>query len=178
MLIFSVSFQTLTEARKERDTKFPKCSGPFRCSRKYTRNERFRKIQTNKYRARNSSVVDQNWRDAQDTIVVVTTVSYVKRSLHQPDVGTRFREKQDQRETLQSRDIRQRHSKRRVEVKCQNRDSLKEDVCSSLACPKTFPRSVTIQEETRRCHSYFIRMISRRADIQAWSDCLSTSSKC
>ena len=30
-------------------------------------------------------------------------------------------------------------------------------VCS----PKTLPRFLTIQEETRRCHSYFIRMISR-----------------
>ena len=34
-------------------------------------------------------------------------------------------------------------------------------MCSCLACPKTFLRPLTIQEETRGCHSYFIRMISR-----------------
>ena len=28
-------------------------------------------------------------------------------------------------------------------------------------CPKTFHRSLTIQDETRDCHSYVIRMISR-----------------
>ena len=71
------------------------------------------------------------------------------------------KEKQHQREILKSRDTRQIHSKRRVDVDCQNRDSLKEDVCSCLACPKTFPRFLTIQEETRRCHSYFTRMTSR-----------------
>ena len=37
---------------------------------------------------------------------------------------------QDQREILKSRDIRQLHNRRRVEVECQNRDSLKEDVCA------------------------------------------------
>ena len=42
--------------------------------------------------------------------------------------------KQDQCEILKSRDIRQLHNKRRVEVDCQNRDSLKEDVCACLAC--------------------------------------------
>ena len=175
------------------------------------------------------------------------TANHVKRSSHpDPDVRTRFRpkkkEKQHQREILKSRDTRQIHSKRRVDVDCQNRDSLKEDVCSCLACPKTFPRFLTIQEETRRCHSYFTRMTSRTSsesvsscnrvsnatgfcqwifvvhliiieqgcascfptfadsnvgskvhfhsfltrtipspherDIQAWSDCLPTSSKC
>ena len=65
-------------------------------------------------------------------------------------------EKHGQSEILESRDIRQVPNKRRVEVYCQNRDSPKEDVCTCLACSKTFP-----SEETRRCHSYFIRMISR-----------------
>ena len=50
---------------------------------------------------------------------------------------TRFRpkngEKQDPREILKRRDIRQVHNNRRVEVDCQNRDSLKEDMCSRLA---------------------------------------------
>ena len=82
-----------------------------------------------------------------------------------PGVRTKLRpkngEEQDQRGLLKSRDIRQVHSKRRLEVSCENRDSLKEDMCSCLACPKTLPRSLTIQEETRRCHSYVIRMISR-----------------
>ena len=47
-------------------------------------------------------------------------------------VRPKTEKKQDQREILKSRDIRQVHNKRRVEVDCQNRDSLKEDgVCMS-----------------------------------------------
>ena len=75
---------------------------------------------------------------------------------------------------LKSRDIRQVHSKRRVEVNCRNRDSVREDVCACLACAKTFPRSLTIQEETRRCHSYFIHMISRTSS-ESDSSCNSVS---
>ena len=52
-------------------------------------------------------------------------------------------------------------TKRRVEVQSQNRDLLIRDVCTCLACTKTFPRSLTTLEETRRCHSFFIRRISR-----------------
>ena len=82
-----------------------------------------------------------------------------------PDARTTFNkdgEKHGQHEILESRDIRQVPNKRRVEVQSQNRDSLIRDVCVlCLACPKTFPRSLTTLEETRRCHSYFIRMISR-----------------
>ena len=37
-----------------------------------------------------------------------------------------------------------------VEVQSQNRDSLIRDVCTCLACTKTFPRSLTTLEETRR----------------------------
>ena len=88
-----------------------------------------RRIQKNKYRARNSSAVDQTTERPRKARVLVTTVSHVKRSLRQPNVGTGFWEKQDQRKTLQSRDIRQVHNKRRVEVDCQKRYSLKEDVC-------------------------------------------------
>ena len=67
------------------------------------------------------------------TGLLVKTVNHVKRSSHpKPDVTTRFRpkkrEKQDQRGIIKSRDIEQLHSKRRVEVNCQNRDS-----CSCLA---------------------------------------------
>ena len=51
--------------------------------------------------------------------------------------------KHGQREILESRDIRQVPNKRRVEVQSQNRDSLIRDVCTCLACPKTFPRSLT-----------------------------------
>ena len=90
------------------------------------------------------------------------------------EVPTKNRKKQDQREILKSRDIRQLHNRRRVEVECQNRDSLKEDVCACLACAKTFPRSLTIQEETRRCHSYFIHMISRTSS-ESDSSCNSVS---
>ena len=71
------------------------------------------------------------------------------------------RKKHGQREILQSRDLRQVPNKRRVEVQSQNRDLLTRDVCTCLACPKTFPRSLTSLEETRRCHSYFTRMVSR-----------------
>ena len=41
--------------------------------------------------------------------------------------------KHGQREILESRDIRQVHTKRRVEVQCQNRDLLIRDVCTCLA---------------------------------------------
>ena len=81
-----------------------------------------------------------------------------------PDARTTFNkggEKHGQREILESRDIRQVPDKRRVEVQGRDRDSLIRDVCTCLACPKTFPRSWTTLEETRRCHSYFIGMISR-----------------
>ena len=70
-------------------------------------------------------------------------------------------EKHGQREVLENRDIRQVPNNRRVEVQSQNRDSLIRDVCTCLACQKTFPRSLTTLEETRRCHSTVIRMISR-----------------
>ena len=81
-----------------------------------------------------------------------------------PDARTAFNkdgEKHGQREPLESRDIRQVPNKRRVDVQGQNRDSLIRDVSTCLACTKTLPRSLTTLEETRRCHSYFIRMISR-----------------
>ena len=52
-------------------------------------------------------------------------------------------EKHGQREILERRNIRQVPNKRRVEVQSQNRDLLIRDVCTCLACPKTFPRSLT-----------------------------------
>ena len=76
-----------------------------------------------------------------------------------PDTRTAFNkdgEKHGQREILESRDIRQVPNKIRVEVQSQNRDLLIRDVRTCLACP-IFDHS----EETRRCHSYFVRMISR-----------------
>ena len=90
-----------------------------------------------------------------------------------PDARTTFNidgEKHGQREILERRDIRQVPNKRRVEVQSQNRDLLTRDVCSCLACPKTLPRSLTTLEETRRCHSYFIRMIPR-ASSESDSSC-------
>ena len=74
-----------------------------------------------------------------------------------PDARTTFNkdgEKHGKREILKSRDIRKVPNKRRIEVQSQNRDSLIRDVFTCLACPKTFPRSLTTLEETRRCHSY------------------------
>ena len=59
-----------------------------------------------------------------------------------PDARTTFnkdREKHGKREILECRDIRQVPNKRRVEVQSRNRDSLIRDVCTCLACPKTFP---------------------------------------
>ena len=52
-------------------------------------------------------------------------------------------ENHGQREILESRDIRQVPKKKRVEVQSQNRDLPRRDVCTCLACPKTFPRSLT-----------------------------------
>ena len=89
-----------------------------------------------------------------------------------PDARTTFNkdgEKHDQREILESRDIRQVPNERRVEVQSQNHLLIR-DVCTCLACPKTFPRSLTTLEETRRCHSYFIRMISQ-ASSESDSSC-------
>ena len=80
MLIFLVSFQTLTEtSTRKRETEVQRFSGPFRCSRRYTRrrcwskqqrchgHECYRRIQENKYRG-----------------VLVKTANTVKRSSH-PD---------------------------------------------------------------------------------------------
>ena len=56
--------------------------------------------------------------------------------------GTAFNkdeEKHGQRGILESRDIRQVPNKIRAEVQSQNRDLLIRDVCTCLACPKTFP---------------------------------------
>ena len=63
-----------------------------------------------------------------------------------PDTRTAFNkdgEKHGQREILESGDIRQVPNKRRVEVQSKNRDLLMRDVCTCLACTKTFPRSLT-----------------------------------
>ena len=93
-----------------------------------------------------SNAVDQDSEDTKDKKLVFSsklpTTWNVRRTQtrSENEVPTKNGEKQDQREILQSRDIRQVHNKRRVEVDCQNRDSLEEDVCSCLACPKTFPR--------------------------------------
>ena len=130
MLIFSVSFQTQTETRKVK------------------RRQNYRDDQGHsdtRARSPHSNTVDQNSEDTKDTRVsagsrrintvipktevLVKTANHVKRSLYPT---------QTQRGILKSRDTRQVHNKRRAEVDCQNRDSLKEDVCSCLACPKTF----------------------------------------
>ena len=52
-------------------------------------------------------------------------------------------EEHGQREILESRDIHQVPDKRRVEIQSQNRDLLIRNVCTCLARPKTFPRSLT-----------------------------------
>ena len=87
--------------------------------------ESFRRIQKNKYRDPETGFSRQNCQP-RETFVAP-----------KPDVKTSFRskteKKQDQRGILKSRDVSQVHNKRRVEVDCQNRDSLKEDVCSCLA---------------------------------------------
>ena len=54
-------------------------------------------------------------------------------------VQQRRRKKHDQREILESRDIRQVPTKRRVEVQSQNRDLLIRDVCTCLAHWRTPP---------------------------------------
>ena len=142
MLIFSVSFQTLTETRIVQ------------------RIQSYRDVQDHSD-ARDSNAVDHNSRDTKDTRVsagsrrintvppktgVLVQTSQPRDNVRRTqtrrenEVPTKNREEQDQREILKSRDIRQVHNKRRVEVVCQDRDSVKEDVCSCHACPKTFPR--------------------------------------
>ena len=63
-----------------------------------------------------------------------------------PDARTMFNkdgEKLGQRGILESLNIRQVPNKRHIEVQGQHRDSLIRDVFTCLACPKTFPRSLT-----------------------------------
>ena len=109
--------------------------------------------------------VDQTADRPRKARVLVTTVSHVKRSLApRPVVRTRFRPKtKDQREILHSRDIRQVHNKRRVEVDCQNRDSAERRrvFMSCLACPKTFPSTFDHSGRETPKSFEFIRMISR-----------------
>ena len=104
------------------------------------RHESFRKFQKKTYRDQQNVCSRQNYQ------------SRVTFDTPKPDARTTFKkdgEKHGQREMLQSGDIRQVPDKRRVEVQSQNRDSLMRDVCTCLACPKTFPRSLTTLEETR-----------------------------
>ena len=76
MRIFFVSFQTLTEtSTRKGESEVQRFSGLFRCSRRYTRKK--------KHRARQSSAVDQTAERPRKPSVLVTTVSHVKRSLHQ-----------------------------------------------------------------------------------------------
>ena len=75
------------------------------------------------------------------------TATHVSRLMHPSQTReTAFNKdegKHGQREILERRDIRQVPNKRRVEVQSQNRDLLMKDVCTCLACTKTFPRSLT-----------------------------------
>ena len=91
------------------------------------RHERFRIIHKNKCRARDSSAVDQTAERPRKASVLVTTVSHVKRSLHQ----TRRENEVPTKNRINAKFSRV--GTLRVEVDCQNRDPLKEDVWSCLA---------------------------------------------
>ena len=67
---------------------------------------------------------------------------------HEKQRSTKTKEKHAQRGILESRDIRQVPTKKRVEVQSQNRDLLIRDVCTCLACPKTFSSIFDHSEET------------------------------
>ena len=134
MLTLSVSFQYIDHQIPMVFDKHQNCPG----------HERFRRIRQEAHRNREH----KNQRPR------------VARARRKNDVLTNNVEKQGQRRIIESREIRQVHSTRRAEVNCRNRDLLTEDVCSCLACSKTFPRSSQAQKETRRCHSYFMSMIS------------------
>ena len=69
---------------------------------------------------------------------------------HEKQSSTKTKKKHGQREILESRDIRQVPTKLLIR-----------DVCTCLACPQNFSSIFDHSEETRRCHSYFIRMISQ-----------------
>ena len=83
-----------------------------------------------------------------------------------PDARTTFnkdREKHRQREILESRDIRQVPNKRRVEVQCQNRDSLIRDGCT-VSCTEGVESSLrdTGQLLLGRCgHAASHRLLAR-----------------
>ena len=136
MLIFSVSFQTLTEARKEKGYKIPKMlSSDAHAGTPDTRvSAKSRRVST--VLEIPALIVDQNCRDAKDTSVLVTTVSHVKRSLHQTR-GENEVPTKTEKNRINAKSSRVgtfvRYTARDVEVDCQNRDSLKEDVCSCLA---------------------------------------------
>ena len=164
MLLISVSFQTLTDTQSQKDTKLQRCSGPSgarACSP-------------------DSNAVDHNSRDTKDTSVsagsrrkhTVTRKNVYSRQKRPTTCKVRHTQSRRENNVQQRRrkntvnvkysrvaTFRQVPNKRRVEVQGQNRDSLIRDVRTCLACPKTFPRSLTTLDE--RCHSYFIRMVSR-----------------
>ena len=87
------------------------------------------------------------YRDQKKTCVLVKNCHpRVTFDAPKPDAGNSVQQrlrKHGQREILERRNIRQVPNKRRVEVQSQNRDLLICDVCTFLACPKTFPRSLT-----------------------------------
>ena len=104
MLIFSVSFQTLTETRKvkriqnHRDAQGHSdaraCSPDSDAVDHNSRDIKDTRVSAGsrriKYRARNSSAVDQTAERPRKARVLVATVCHVTRSLRQPNVGTRF----------------------------------------------------------------------------------------
>ena len=113
---------------------------------RYRGHESFRGVQKNTFR-------DQEQLVFSSKLPTTCNVRYTH-TRRENNVQQR-RRKHGQREILESRDIRQVPNKRRIEVQSQNRVSLIRDVFTYLACSKTFPRSLTTLEETRRCHSYF-----------------------
>ena len=147
MLIFSVTFQTPTETKKvKRRQKIQRCSEPFRCSRMFTRiqgHECFRRVQSNEYCDPENGCSCQNCQPRETFVAPKPDV----RPRLQPKNG----EKQDQHGILKRRGTQQESSnsrfaeRRRVFISCM---------------PRILARSLTFQEETRRCHSCFLHMIS------------------
>ena len=163
MLILSVSFQkTLTETRQsEKET-----TNIQRCSE-----SRAQQMSTAVGQTATIPRTQESSRDPGEQHTVTRKTCVLVKNCHprvtfdapKPDTGNSVqqrRRKHGQREILERRDIRQVPNKGRVEVQSQNRDLLIRDVYMSCML-QNFCSIFDHSEEARRCHSYFIRMISR-----------------
>ena len=139
--------KTLAETRqssKKETTKIQRCSEP-RVQQMSTAVDQTATIPRTRVSSRDPG--EQHTVTRKTCVLVKNCHPRVTFDAPKPDTrnrrSTKTKGKHGQREIIESRDIRQVPTKRRVEVQSQNRDLLIRDVCTCLACPKTFPRSLT-----------------------------------